>query len=188
MILVGNMCELIRREFRVKAEVKRDLSRSMLEVVRHVCRGLPVLVPYDADSNYEPCLKEGTRAHWATLCGFCIVTNGTVNSLSIELNSLKVSSLDQEHTLLQLAPENSAEKTLAFLKRFLTMDRLYVYARQGKTRRVQLWKFGQLCESNRNLRKVSPKIITDPERVHMIYPKDGQLDQSLSNQFILVSR
>ncbi|XP_069631559.1 actin maturation protease [Haliaeetus albicilla] len=35
----------------------------------HLLGGLPLLVPYDEDSNHEPCCHRGHKAHWAVLMG-----------------------------------------------------------------------------------------------------------------------
>ncbi|XP_030324633.1 UPF0692 protein C19orf54 homolog [Calypte anna] len=39
------------------------------KILQHLTRGLPLLVPYDEDSNHEPCHKHGHKAHWAVLTG-----------------------------------------------------------------------------------------------------------------------
>lgn len=64
--------------------------------------------------------------------------------------------------------------------------KLFVYARQGKSKHVHIWDFDLLCQSSRNLNRVSEKILNDPVRVKMIYPKNGDLTTSLANQFILI--
>lgn len=28
-----------------------------------------IIVPYDCDRNFEPCLQNGTKAHWALIVG-----------------------------------------------------------------------------------------------------------------------
>lgn len=38
-----------------------------------------ILVPYDADRNHSPCLKNGHSAHWALLVGYLIDENNDVS-------------------------------------------------------------------------------------------------------------
>lgn len=184
------MSEFIRHQFSVKTELKRDLQHSVLDIAKHLCQGLPVLVPYDADSNYEPCLKDGARAHWAVLIGFCIVD--PLDKDSIDKNKFhfkKIVDLNDRMALGHISKEKHGwQKTFNFIKRYLSMERFFVYARQGKSCLIQVWNYQKLCLSNQNLHKVSNKILNDPERSSMIFPKDGILNESLSNQFILLYR
>ncbi|XP_061452778.1 actin maturation protease isoform X2 [Rhineura floridana] len=49
-------------------------------ILQHLSAGFPVLIPYDEDSNHEPCLRNGYKAHWAiasgTLCRSSAWTRG----------------------------------------------------------------------------------------------------------------
>ena len=37
-----------------------------------LCRGYPVLIPYDRNNYYAPCEVEGKMAHWAVIVGFIL--------------------------------------------------------------------------------------------------------------------
>lgn len=43
------------------------------EIVKILLNGAVLLVPYDADFNHSPCLRNGHTAHWALVCGVIIV-------------------------------------------------------------------------------------------------------------------
>lgn len=182
------MAQFIQQVFSTRAEKRHWLEKSKLDVIEHLCQGNPLLVPYDADSNYEPCLKEGKRAHWATICGFCIVPNSENYSIQISHSDLcKEIPFTDNQSLFHLDVKSENAKTVfSLVKGILSKGKLFVYARQGKSRRIQIWNFDQLCRSNRNLSKVSSKILNDPERVQMVYPQNGDLSKSLANQFILI--
>ncbi|XP_037675609.1 UPF0692 protein C19orf54 homolog isoform X3 [Choloepus didactylus] len=38
-------------------------------VLQHLVAGHPLLIPYDEDSNHEPCQRKGHKAHWAVSAG-----------------------------------------------------------------------------------------------------------------------
>lgn len=185
------MSALINKSYGISAQVKTHLERSIFDLVRHLCAGLPALVPYDADANYEPCLKDGERAHWATICGFCIVTDSKAAKVSLSVaNETSIESwaaLDDFRSIVHLQPSlTNVSSIFAAVKAQLRKETLFLLTRQGKSRRVQVWNFLQLCQSNRNLSKVCSRILNHPERNQMIYPPDGDLSKSLANQFIFL--
>ncbi|KAJ0173810.1 hypothetical protein K1T71_010959 [Dendrolimus kikuchii] len=42
------------------------------ETIDRLLDGVVLLVPYDADCNHSPCLKNGHTAHWALICGIIV--------------------------------------------------------------------------------------------------------------------
>ena len=210
--LAQNMSNFLKQVFSVKVDTRLYLERSKLDVIEHLCHGNCVLVPYDAGPNYEviksftalcanglfqdlliifsskqPCLKEGKRAHWATICGFCVVTDKDPTCIPIDQVNCKVVEFADNRSVIHVEPQSeNAKNIFHFVKGLLAKASLFVYARQGKSRRIQIWSFEQLCKSNRNISKVSSKIIDDPARVQMVYPENGDLTKSLANQFIMI--
>mmetsp|Transcript_8727 Transcript_8727/g.14304 ORF Transcript_8727/g.14304 Transcript_8727/m.14304 type:complete len:230 (-) Transcript_8727:84-773(-) len=67
-------CECIASLAREQCGLGVDIWQDWrpVQVITHLGRGLPLLIPYDADFNYEPCLREGDRAHWSALIGFAV--------------------------------------------------------------------------------------------------------------------
>ena len=64
------MATLASNLYACKAEVyDGNLFENRVEIVQHILLGHPILVPYDNDRNFEPCLRNGHKAHWAILTG-----------------------------------------------------------------------------------------------------------------------
>lgn len=194
MFNVESMCKFISDAFSVRAECRQWLECSQLQIIEHLCQGQPLLLPYDADANYEPCLKGGKRAHWAAVTGFVLTLKRDAAKECFDCMDSTCCTVvplaDNLHSLIQIDPEKIATgntgATAQLCQSLLSKSQLYVYARQGKSKRIQIWDFTGLCSSNRNLSQVSDKILDDPERVRMVYPDKGDLTMSLANQFILV--
>lgn len=65
-----DMARLASDIYQCKAEVlKGNLFENRHILLSHLLQGHPVLVPYDNDKNFEPCLQNGHRAHWAVITG-----------------------------------------------------------------------------------------------------------------------
>lgn len=153
MFSVESMKLLAERALQCRARVLRcGLEQTVAEILRHLLRGNPVLVPYDSDGNYEPCLKRGRSAHWAVLHGFCAaVPRATATEVAGHLHA------DPHHERLhhvmpeQQLPPGYTEELVA------SSSNAFVYARQGKSRRYGLWNLEALLASNRNLIEVTTK-------------------------------
>ena len=44
------------------------------KIIENICRGFPVLIPYDKSNLYTPALLEGHHAHWALIHGIILPT------------------------------------------------------------------------------------------------------------------
>ncbi|XP_064485016.1 actin maturation protease-like isoform X2 [Ornithodoros turicata] len=51
------------------AQVLHSSSSAPGQIIMHLLQGKPLLVPYDSDHNFEPCMRNGQSAHWAVLHG-----------------------------------------------------------------------------------------------------------------------
>ena len=60
---------LAKKFYELKFTVVNNGLEDYVQLVKHLFKGYPVLVPYDADRNHEPCLKGGHKAHWAVITG-----------------------------------------------------------------------------------------------------------------------
>nr|XP_021194925.2 LOW QUALITY PROTEIN: UPF0692 protein CG33108 [Helicoverpa armigera] len=45
------------------------------ETIERLINGAVLLVPYDADCNHSPCLRNGHTAHWALVCGVIVIND-----------------------------------------------------------------------------------------------------------------
>ncbi|XP_067119844.1 actin maturation protease [Centruroides vittatus] len=148
-----------------------DLEKERERIFKHLLLGLPLLVPYDADSNHEPCCKKGHTAHWAVITGFCIVINEN------QCESLKPCSKDTDSSHIIHWKSNSFPFDID------ENTPIFVFARQGKSNRVQIWNFDQLCKSNKNLSEFSVKHVASD----FILPKNG-IQNELSNHAVLLNK
>lgn len=65
---VDNLADLCESVSEIQASVI-DLVQDRCDLLAALLRGNPVLVPYDADKNHQPCQKRGHKAHWTVLTG-----------------------------------------------------------------------------------------------------------------------
>ncbi|XP_066937743.1 mucin-17-like isoform X2 [Macrobrachium rosenbergii] len=73
-----NMARLANDINGMEAIVRRDVlcnPKILLELLIH---GNLILVPYDADQNHMPNLRNGHKAHWGIICG-CLVQSPSLN-------------------------------------------------------------------------------------------------------------
>lgn len=143
-----------------------------------------VLIPYDADYNHSPCLKQGHKAHWAVVCGFVIYSSNFNNSVFLYdknickcLDNFKVKDIQVDvegnNVIIKKHNGNSNEE--------VNEGKLYMAARHGKSCHLALWDFNDLNSSNFNLIEISP----DRESKEFILPPGG-VSQGLKGKAILL--
>lgn len=69
MFSARDMGLLAKKYYELTFDVINSGLDDYVQILDHLCRGYPVLIPYDADRNHEPCLKKGNKAHWAVITG-----------------------------------------------------------------------------------------------------------------------
>lgn len=69
MFSAHDMGVLAKIFYNLKYKVIHNGLEKYKSLIEHLYQGYPVLVPYDADRNHTPCLKQGHKAHWAVLTG-----------------------------------------------------------------------------------------------------------------------
>lgn len=168
MFSVYNMKQLVEEFINVEVNVLDDILRNRSRVIEHLMSGWPVLVPYDSDANHEPTIRNGHRAHWAIIVGFCVLDPGS-NSPTELKPLLKVSNSDLK-SKLEKCPDNL----------------FMVLARQGKSRYIKWWPLDRLCYSNRGLEQVNPEMNYLEIRHEFVVPENGNLKESLANQFLII--
>ncbi|XP_072163084.1 actin maturation protease-like [Diadema setosum] len=156
-----------------------DLMSNTLQILTHLAKSLPVLIPYDADYNHEPASRKGHRAHWAVLTGFLLSFPPDMKTtLPVECKK------DLSTTnLVYLTPPWSAEDIANLPKLLMHTPHIYVFARQGKSRLLGLWPFKTLAESNKNLEEYDPT--KHALRGEFVFPEEG-LTESLALKAILL--
>lgn len=161
------MCQLIRSCFEeVHIDIVTNWKEKLVQLTDHLSQHWPILIPYDADFNHEPCCRRGKSAHWAVLVGFLLENIDDISGESKGILSL-------ERKLTPEEKEQINERTL------------YFFAKQGKSPRLMLWNAGKLIESNINLSTPAPKTWDG----NFCLPSkniERCLEESLANQIILL--
>ncbi|GBN32311.1 UPF0692 protein C19orf54 [Araneus ventricosus] len=158
MFSAYNMATLSTTLLDCEAFVVSDLFRHKSDILINLANGWPVLIPYDADKNHEPCLNNGRNAHWAVLCGLCFSVSEDAYSL---LDGY--SATDEIPYLYNLSCSLLTEKLLNFA------TKVCVSAYQGKSKRLALWDFDSLLLSNNNLYEATIKYSIED----MVIPSTG---------------
>lgn len=161
-----------------RAKLVRDDRRA--EVVGHLICGKPVLIPYDSDGNFEPCLKSGHTAHWAVLHGVCLIVNPSC-LVEAPLGSLLEQDLEctRMYHVRDDLPEVGLSEAVPWA---LGAEAVFVCGSQGKSRHVGLWDLELLLDSNRNLASIGPR----HDASKFVVP-DGGVAEGLSGQVLLLA-
>ncbi|GAB6026038.1 hypothetical protein CHUAL_012248 [Chamberlinius hualienensis] len=178
MFSAVNMKTLVCDAMKCQAEVLHNGLDDKLKIISHLSSGQPALVPYDADKNNEPCCKKGHKSHWAMLTGAVLVVPPHLNlcaSLVPDPNNKRLYQMDDN--------SNSTAVNLSSLLSYDTVE-VYIFARQGKSRHLEMWNYDALSLSNANLMELSPTLTQNAEQ--WILPEDG-VNGGLRRKVILVS-
>ena len=150
----------------VTATITSGLRKNISRLLDHLACGWPVILPYDCDANHAPAVRNGKRAHWATILGFAMLSHDP--------------NADRKQPVHYVTPVSSDQ--LSHIQSCCSTHNLFLYARQGKSKFMQLWNFDDLCDSNENLLQVSDKL----NSISHVLPEGGDLSESLADQFILI--
>ncbi len=140
-----------------------------------------ILIPYDTDRNYEPCNKNGIKAHWALITGFMVPVHFS-ESVSKSLVNFTEENKPQGLTVVQsLELSQVQELRKIFEKNKQVSDLIHVICKQGKSKNLGVWNLKKLLESNRQLREIN-KEKCDP--VNFVLPTDMDISKTLSSKFL----
>uniref|UniRef100_T1J5T9 Actin maturation protease n=1 Tax=Strigamia maritima TaxID=126957 RepID=T1J5T9_STRMM len=176
MFSASDMSRLARKLLHCETSVLNDGLASRHAIVQHILRGDPILVPYDADFNFEPCCKRGHKAHWAVVAGVIIAIPKAA------VTDLRTYELNSGLTNLFHATEKSDKEALASL---CQQGTLYILAKQGKSNWLGLWLYDNLQLSNSNLIEMDPNRVAEGSKYHL--PKGGVVE-GLCNQIVLLKK
>lgn len=182
MFSASNMCNLAAELLDCEVCLLQEGFGQRNKIISHLLRGLPVLVPYDADLNHEPCRRQGHKAHWAILSGILFEAS---KSADLPWNMLPCDTslpwLFHADTNNSFKVDHSAFGRIS--EQATIAADVYVYAKQGKSCHTQLWNLELLALSNANLHELCPR---RRDGVHQyIIPEDG-VRGGLCQQVILV--
>ncbi|KAI6213421.1 hypothetical protein M3Y94_00148200 [Aphelenchoides besseyi] len=114
-------------QFLFQVEVLVMEFPSATSLVKMIAEQNVVIIPYDCDKDFTPCIKDGTYAHWCVITGILVVDRPTSGLQEINGN----------------LPETIDETAV------------YVIGYHGKSRNPGLWSYTAMKESNGQLNRVS---------------------------------
>ncbi|XP_066494606.1 actin maturation protease isoform X2 [Tiliqua scincoides] len=149
MFSAANMAKLATEVFPCRVELLSGglEGQNHDRILQHLGASLPVLIPYDEDSNHEPCFRSGHKAHWA-------VVSGALLGLKSHLQLPTCQEDEEIPGLFHASPRFSDLPLNAVVE-------TYLLSKQGKSCRYQLWSYSQVHESNAQLTDFSPKRAAD---------------------------
>ncbi|XP_075771138.1 actin maturation protease isoform X1 [Pelodiscus sinensis] len=145
MFSAADMAQLAEEVFPCRAELLSGglEGENQERILRHLTAGCPLLLPYDEDSNHEPCRRRGFKAHWAVVSGVLLGLQASALCPACQEDG-EISGLFRPGPASPPpSPEHVAE--------------IYLLAKQGKSWRPQLWRYQQAHESNAQLTDFCPK-------------------------------
>ncbi len=149
------------------------LSRN-LKLVESLLNGKLVLIAYDCDANFEPCFKNGKKAHWALIHGFSYsFVDGALVENEASLTSTKIKS-----NCFKLVENDGFEHCLDRID----FEKFHVFAKQGKSKHSAIWSLKQLLLSNAQLNEVDDKCLNPDE---FILPTSG-ISETLASKYLLI--
>ncbi|XP_019642751.1 PREDICTED: UPF0692 protein C19orf54 homolog [Branchiostoma belcheri] len=155
--------------------LKGGMPHHRLDIIQHLVKGYPALVPYDADRNHEPICKRGHKAHWAAIPGLILGIDQWQGGL---LDGYQQDSDPHCRDLYHALPDTTAPKL-----DWSRVHQAFLYARQGKSRRLALWKYELLHQSNAQLVEMCP--VRAQEADMYIVPEEG-VGGGLSSKVVLL--
>ncbi|XP_054855674.1 actin maturation protease isoform X2 [Eublepharis macularius] len=171
MFSAADMAKLAEEVFSCQAELLSGglEGRNQERLLRHLLAGLPLLIPYDEDSNHEPCLRRGYKAHWAVASGALLGLKGDPQLLDCQED-------EEMPGLFHATPPYSSLPLGAVAE-------TYLLSKQGKSCRYQLWSYQQVQESNAQLTHFSPKRAADG-KVYVV--PGGGVQEGLCGKAVLL--
>ena len=151
------------------------------DIIQWLLARQALLVPYDCDKDHTPFQSYGHAAHWAIIIGANFILSREIYE---SFNLTSSFPLPTDHYCLNMEDESVRE----FLrdervKQDLLQreDQFSVFARQGKSRHLCMWKLSRLLQSCSNLYELGPH--RDPK--DYVLP-DGNLKECLKSQTVLL--
>ena len=137
MFSAKDLLELAQSSLKCTGTLINATSVETNDLLVAIADKVALVIAYDADKDHSPCLSKGHKAHWCTLVGFAIIADSALSSLP-HANHVNLTPSDARHLL-----NNKLKKVNA--------HEIYLFARQGKSCHIGLWKYRSLMESNANL-------------------------------------
>ncbi|XP_076803156.1 actin maturation protease-like [Clavelina lepadiformis] len=180
MFSVYDMAVLARNLYRCEVTIyDTEMKHNAHTILTNLLCGHPLIVPYDNDRNFEPCLQRGHRAHWA------IITGAVIGSKKKTFDDNHLQFHKKLPNLVKIIDsqwfqENLADKLALQDGENINTSLIYLYGKQGKSARYRLWSLNSLSTSNSNLKEYDPK--RDWNWLHCPY----NLEDTLCNKYMVL--
>lgn len=135
-----------------------------------------ILIAYDCDQNFEPCSKQGLKAHWALITGAMIAMPFS------ESEHFQGANLDSNFVYCEAVIEEEKSK---ILNQYKDLDKIQVICRHGKSKYPGVWNIKKLIESNRQLKLIDHQKCDD---TNFVKPLHGDLSKSLANRILILKK
>ena len=175
MIIVNYLHDLSRNYYADKTKILNlDGKESILNIFKEILNSKLVLISYDCDFNFEPCNKNGNKAHWALITGFLL-------PIRLKKDDDLLNSISNKELLINL--NNTEINTECQLSEMVNFeDENYVICRHGKSKHSAIWSLSRLLESNRQLKYIDDEKCNQNDFVR---PFDGDISNSLSSKALI---
>ena len=132
-----------------------------------------ILIAYDCDFNFEPCNKNGKKAHWALITGYVFpfepIQYESLSNLSQDTSIIDLNSVSELFDVKSLVRNNHDDK------------KLFVICKHGKSRQSGVWNLKSLIESCRQLKEVGD----NRDSKDYVLPSGGDIQKTLSSKAIV---
>lgn len=153
----------------------KDAVQQREYLVKCLQEGAVLLVPYDADFNHEPCCKKGHKAHWAVITGLLIITSYQDMVLGHKFTR-------DPHCKYLYHHISASSSRLPYTQ---TLNDVFVYARQGKSRHLHMWHLDSLLRSNNNLQEINPERAQESSQYRL---PEGGVKAGLQGKMLMLRR
>lgn len=151
------------------------------ELLKHLLDNDMIMIAYDCDFNFEPCFKNGTKAHWSLVSGYLSFINDTDNQLEqlCDSSSCTISNYNSNNMIVELMQHKSHKNEK--LLRLLNKNEFYTFNLHGKSKHYGVWDFNKLLASNRQLSTVDVK----RDNQEYVIP-DASISTTLANKALII--
>ena len=119
---------------------------------------------YDCDRNFEPCLKQGKKAHWTLINGF--------------MAPIQVEKQENENKFEELGINNND-----LINKIQNWESIYTINLHGKSKFYGVWNLSQLLQSNFQLKLIEDKRNNED----FVLPQNNQsLEETLAFQALII--
>ena len=174
LILVNFLADLVKELYTNFQVVEFNSIDEWAKLIDLILENNLVLIAYDCDQNFEPCSKQGLKAHWALITGAMIPMPFSEGNIFEKFKSNFV-----------YCDATIEEEKSKILTRYFDLDKIQVICRHGKSKYPGVWNIKKLLESNKQLKLIDHKKCDDN---NFVKPCNGDLSKTLANKILILKK